>query len=171
MTDLDSEFQTDGVNEVGDDITAFETTENMTPEKYASRYTDLAAGVMERTGMFQAVSLRPEAGQVNVMGRVTKDQEGDWINQVVKPTALALEGKCESFFGKQYFPRDGKFKFAWVIAFKSKTELREVTRIFCDTVAKAVPTVEVMESPLSGGAAPQSGGRASGRRGAHPIGA
>jgi hypothetical protein len=175
MTSVDTEFLEggQGFTESGQPVHEFDAPE-ISPEEFAEHIASRVAGALEATKMFGVVEVRAGVGQVNIMGRVKREHERRWAEDVVYPMLLVIEKSedCNGFIGKQYLLKEGKslesMKYAWVISFASN-DLRKSASDICSSFEAAVPRVEVTESPLMGPGTPQSGGQRSGRKGASPV--
>ena len=175
MTSVDSEFMEggQGFNDSGQDVTQFEAPD-ISPEEFAEHIASRVASALEATKMFGVVEVKAGIGQVHIMGRVKREHERRWAENVVYPMLLILErsDECNGFIGKQYLLKDGKsldnMKYAWVISFASN-DLRKSASEICTSFEPAIPRVEVTEAPLMGPGTPQSGGQRSGRKGASPV--
>ena len=116
------------------------------------------------------VEVRAGVGQLHVMGRVRRDMERKFLEQVIDPILRFFDRNEEAngFVGKQFMLKEGEVKYAWVFSMSSN-DLKGTAGGFCRSFEAAIPRVEVSESPLMGAQAPQSGGQKSGRRGAAPV--
>lgn len=137
-------------------------TEDESPDRYATEVANLLHG----TNIFEIVEVKAGAGQIHLMGRVKGASQKRFLSKVVEPVLYAVEGKCKEHVGTQYFLRNGKTRYGWVMSFTSKD---------LAAVAEAIRGVlepsqgEIMEAPLMGPGTPQSGGQRSGRKGAAPL--
>jgi len=165
----ENEFFAEGVNEVGQDVTAFEAPD-IGPEEYAEHMANVLANALQATKIFGVVEVQAGVGQVNVMGRVRRDRERVFLDKVVAPVLVMMDkvDDVEGFIGKQFLVRDGAVKYAWVISYASN-DLKSATFAVCQAFESAIPRMEVTESPLMGPSTPQSGGASTGRKGASPV--
>jgi hypothetical protein len=172
---MDSEFLEggQGVTDAGQDVHQFDAPD-ISPEEYAEHTASRVASALEATKMFGVVEVKAGLGQVHIMGRVRREHERRWAENVIFPMLLTMEKSedCNGFIGKQYILKEGKaldnLKYAWVISFASN-DLRKSAADICTSFAAAIPRVEVTEAPLMGPSSPQSGGARSGRKGASPV--
>jgi len=164
-----NEFQATGRTDAGQDLEEFDAP-NVNPQDQAEYTAQRVAAAFEATKLIEIVEVKASLGQVHLMGRVHKDNEKDFTHQVVTPILRTAEkSSIDVHLCKQFFLKQDTLRYAWVISFASddiKTAAFKIT----ESVAQAVPHREIMEAPLSGPSAPQSGGRTSGRRGASPLG-
>lgn len=169
MTDT---FQTDGRNDSGQDVNQFSAPE-LSPQEYADHTAQTMARILESTGLIVVREVNANPGQVHLLGRVKAEDERMFVEQIVRPSLVCMDaGDCDGFIGKQYFLRgEGKgtkVMYGWIYSFGSKN-LSEAATTLAAALETAVPSLIVTESPLLGAAAPQSGGRATGRKGASPV--
>jgi len=75
---------------------------------------------------------------------------------------------CEAHICKQYLLKNSRTKYAWTISFAAN-DLRAAAHMVCGAIEPAIPRVEVMESPLVGGAPPEGAVGKGGRKGATPV--
>jgi hypothetical protein len=157
------------VTDSGQDTAEFKAPE-ITPEDFAEHLADATANALTATKLFGVVEVRAGVGQVHVMGRVKREKERVFVDKVVLPILQIMDESddCNGFVGKQFILKDKSVKYAWVISFSSN-DLRRATSDICQSFEAIVPRTEVVEAPLVGTGAPQSGGRSSGRKGASPV--
>lgn len=176
MPHIEDEFvsRTHGLTDAGQDVESFAEPE-LTPEEYARHTAQMVAKALEATRMFGVIEVQAGVGQAHIMGRVKREKERAFAENVVYPVLVAMEKDhdCSGFVGKQYLLKDGgssfdDMKYAWVFSFASN-DIREAAHKVCNSFADAIPRVEVTEGPLLGPATPQSGGYKSGHRGAAPV--
>jgi hypothetical protein len=169
MPKAGNDFLSEGVNEVGQDVTSFDAPD-IGPEEYAEHMANVLANALQATKIFGVVEVQAGIGQVNVMGRVKRDSERVFLDKVVTPILVMMNkiDDVEGFIGKQFLLRDGGVKYAWVISYASN-DLKKATFAVCQAFEGAIPRLEVTESPLMGPPTPQSGGTTTGRKGASPV--
>ena len=166
-SNVDAVFASNGVTDVGDPVSAFDAPD-LSPEDYAEHTAQLMAKILENTGLTEIVEVHASVGQVHLLGRVKAENEKKFVDTVVKNALVAMEKGCDGFIGKQFMIRKGKVVYGWVFSFGSQ-DLRAAACAISDALEVLIPKREIMETPLVGKGAPQSGGRGSGRRGAHPV--
>lgn len=161
------------ITEAGQDVDAFKAPD-LSAEEYAAHTARLVASALEATQMFTVVEVQSGVGQVHVLGRVKREKEREFSEQVVFPILLTMkkDSDCQGFVGRQYLLKDGDtldhMRYAWVVSFASN-DLRAAAYKICESFRPAVPRIEVTEGPLLGPSTPQSGGQRSGRKGASPV--
>lgn len=171
MTSLESEFlgELEGEEEHID-----YGSPDLSPQDYAERAADIMAQAFQKTGLIDIAQTKAAVGQIHLLGRV-KDEKS-FVDRVVFPVLEAVGDECESFVGIQYFLQDGavadsrRRRYGWVISFSSP-DTDKTLREVCDILGDLCQKNELLELPLVGKAAPQSGGSTSGRKGAAPVGA
>lgn len=163
----DSDFGDAGeTSEVGDALSSFDAPE-ISPEEHAEHWAGILANALTSTKLIGIVEVRSGIGQIHVMGRVRRDQERMFLEKIIDPI-LRFFDRLEDghgFVGKQFLLKDNEVKYAWVISFASHA-LKDTVTQACRCFESSIPRAEVTEAPLLGPAAPQSGGRRSGRKGA-----
>jgi len=168
MSDVEEMFNRRGVTDVGDPVGAFEAPD-LSPEDYAEHTAQTMAKILESTGLFETVEVHASVGQIHLLGRVQTSNEKKFVDSVVKQALLAMEKTCDGFIGKQYMIRRGKVLYGWCFSFGAE-DLKGAARNIAEAIeAMAPPRREIVEVPLVGPPPPQSGGRGSGKRGAHPV--
>jgi len=169
MTDASELFDREeaGRTDVGDPVDAFNAP-NLSPQEYADHTAQTMARVLESTSLIEIVEVHASVGQVHLLGRVKAENEKKFVETVVKNSLIAMEKTSDGFIGKQYMLRNGRMLYGWVFSFGAE-DLRGAARSIADEVEALVPRREIIEVPLVGPAAPQSGGAKSGKRGAHPV--
>ena len=168
MTSIRNEFQTKGINDVGQDIDEFEAPD-VSPQEQAEHTAQRTAAALEATKLIEIVEVKASPGQVHMLGRVRKDNERPFMDLVVWPILRAMEhSDADGFVGKQFFLKNDAGKYGWVISFASNN-LKNTAYEVAEALDPALPHVEVMEAPLQGPGTPQNGGQSSGRRGASPV--
>lgn len=136
--------------------------EDQTPELARSIQQTL-----ERTDLVEVVEAQVAPNEIHFMCRVKKENESDWVHGPVKEINRHLKDmKIEVFTGKQFFLKDNKMKYAWVVAF-SGPDLPKGVEAIMEAVDDYVPKNEVSEQPLLGPKPPQSSG--PGTKGARPV--
>jgi len=169
MTSIDREIgKARGINDVGQSVSEFDAPD-ISPQEYADHTAQQTAKAFEATKLIEIVEVKAGIGQVHLLGRVKKDNERAFMELIVGPVLRAMEhADADGFIGKQFFLKNGAVKYGWVISFASNN-LRQAAYEVGEALEPAIPRLEVMETPLSGPPAPQSGGPGSGRRGASPL--
>jgi hypothetical protein len=161
-------FATRGVTDEGQRVDDFNAPD-LSPQEYAEHTAQQTAGAFEATKLIEIVEVKAGIGAVHLLGRVKKDNEKPFMDMVVRPVLQAMsESEADGFVGKQFFLKNGSVKYGWVISFSSNN-LKHAAYTIAEALEPAIPRLEVMESPLVGPGAPQSGGSGSGRRGASPL--
>jgi len=159
---------TKGVTDTGQRLNEFDAPD-ISPQEYAEHTAQQTASAFEATKLIEIVEVKAGIGAVHLLGRVKKDNEKTFMEMVVHPVLRAMsESDADGFVGKQFFLKNGAVKYGWVISFSSNN-LRQAAYNIAEALEPAIPRLEVMESPLVGPGAPQSGGSTSGRRGASPL--
>ena len=170
MTSLEREF-TRGLEDDSEDHDAFEAPE-LSPQDYAERSANIMADAFQKTGLVEIAQVQANVGQIHLLGRVR--DEKSFIDNAVFPIMEAVDGDdCDTFMGIQYFLKEGavsnRRRYGWVLSFSSPS-IDKVLRKVCGVLEGLIEKKELMEMPLVGRPAPQSGGQSSGRRGASPLG-
>jgi hypothetical protein len=171
MTSLDS---------FGSDVEDLEDEESAdpSPAELAERHADVMAAAFQKTGLVEIAQVRAAIGQVHLLARVKEENEKRFVDDVVFPVLESTYGSCDdSFFGTQYFlsmqdggtPTTSRRRYGWVLSFSS-SNMEKTLRDVCGVLDRLAQRKELLEMPLVGQPAPQSGGRASGRKGASPVG-
>lgn len=170
---MDNEFISQGVTEAGQEVSEFDAPD-ITPEDFAEHMANLLAKALSDTKMFGVVETAHGIAQVHVMGRVKREHERRFLDEVVHPILQVMEGNedCTGFIGKQFILKDSEVRYAWVISFASN-DLKQSTYDVCRSFEKAIPRREVLEAPLVGpgtptGAVGNARGK-SGAKGAAPV--
>lgn len=151
-----------------------ESSEDYEEEKVSSedkneRIAQVVAGNLEATKLFDPVEVQAGTAAVHIMGRVKKQDEKVFVDEVIYPLLKRSEELgVGGYIGIQYFLKGGALRYGWVISFQSNSVLSFQSDAYslCDSFAQAVVVNEVMEAPLMGRSTAQSGGRSSGRKGA-----
>ena len=168
MSSLNSEFQAQGMNEVGQDIAEFKEPD-LSPQDQAEHTAQRTAAAYESTNLIEIVEVKAAPGQVHLLGRVQRANEKTFMEQVVLPTLKAMSGdEADGHLCKQFFLKNGSLRYGWVISFASNN-LKATAYKIAEAIEPAIPRLEVTEAPLRGPGTPQSGGQTSGRRGAAPV--
>ena len=175
MIEMDHEFDTDNLNDAGQDVDGFKAPD-ISAEEFAEHMANMFANALTATKLFEVVEVKAGVGQVHIMGRVKNDKERLFMERVgnaVLDVQLDHADICTVFLGKQMIRKELSLKsrttkFAWVLSYASN-DLRQATNLICRSFEQSVPKLEVMESPLMGPGSPQSGGRGTGRKGASPV--
>jgi hypothetical protein len=173
MTSLESEFLGQEVDDLEDEGAEYESPD-LSPQDYAERAADIMAQAFQKTGLIEVAQTKAAVGQIHLLGRV-KDEKS-FVDNAVFPVLEAVDDDCESFIGIQYFLKEGavsnsrRRRYGWVISFSSP-DMDKTLRDVCGVLDDLYQKNELMEVPLVGKAAPQSGGSRSGRKGAAPVGA
>jgi hypothetical protein len=161
------------VSETGDALSAFDAPD-ISPEQHAEHLANLFANALESTKIFKSIEVRAGVGQVHVLGRVRKDNERKFLEDVVHPILIEFDKNedCDGYCGKQFLLKDDDVKYAWVVSLTSNDLRRSIAQL-CRGFESAIPVrkVEVTEAPLLGPSTPQSGGNQTGKKGAAPVGA
>lgn len=173
MTSLESEFGR-GVHEaeLGGGPDEFDPPD-LSPQDYAERSANIMAEAFQKTGLVEIAQIQAGVGQVHLLGRVKDEKK--FIDNAVFPVLEAIDEDCDTFMGIQYFLKEGAVqkskgrRYGWVLSFSSPN-MDKVLQEVCGILDEMSGKDELMEMPLVGRAAPQSGGRGSGRRGASPLG-
>lgn len=168
MTDAGEIFDSRaGLTDAGDPVGAFEAP-NLSPQEYAEHAAQTMARILESTTLIEVVEVHASVGQVHLLGRVKAENEKKFVETVVKSSLIAMDKTCDGFIGKQYMLRNGRMLYGWVFSFGAE-DLKSAARAIADAIDVIVPRREIVEVPLVGPPAPQSGGQKSGKRGAHPV--
>ena len=174
MTSLESEFLEQEVEDLEDEGADYESPD-LSPQDYAERAANIMAQAFQRTGLVEIAQTKAAVGQIHLLGRV-KDEKS-FVDNAVFPVLEAIDDECEAFIGIQYFLKEGavtnmppRRRYGWVISFSSP-DMDKTLRDVCGVLDDLYQKNELMEMPLVGKAAPQSGGSRSGRKGAAPVGA
>lgn len=122
---------------------------------------------IEHTSMAEVIESIIAPNEVHLMIRVLKESESDWLHGVVRDVLHVVDDtKVELFAGKQFFLKNKKLVFAWVMAW-SGPDLTELGTHIISAIEGHHPEIEVGEQPLLGQGAPQSTG--PGKKGARPV--
>ena len=171
MTSLESEFL--GQVEDLDESQDYESPD-LSPQDYAERAADIMAMAFQKTGLVEVAQTRAALGQIHLLCRVKAENEKRFVDDAVFPILEAVDDDCESYIGTQYFLKEGGVKgarsrrYGWTISFSSP-DIDKTLREVCDVLDSLCQKNELMEAPLVGKPAPQSGGTKSGRKGASPV--
>ena len=167
-TELEAEFGSAGrETESKQDLNEFNAP-NLSQEEYAEPTANITANALAATKLLEVVEVKAGIAQIHLMIRVPAKKEVTFLKKVVEPILRVTDGVCHAFIGKQYILKSGEMRFGWVISFSSNN-LREAANTITEAIDGAIPHMEVTEAPLIGSGSPQSGGQATGRRGAHPL--
>jgi len=170
---MDNDFFAEGKNESGQDVSEFGAPE-IGPEEFAEHMSNLTARALGDTKMFEVVETAHGIGQIHVMGRVKREHERKFLEDVVHPILQVMDSSetCNGFIGKQFLLKEGVVKYAWVISYASN-DLRESTYDICRAFEQVIPRREVTESPLMGPGTPAgkvgAGRGQAGSKGATPV--
>jgi len=169
---MSDDFDTDGMNESGQDVGAFDAPD-LSTQDYADHTAKMTANALEATGLIEIVEVRAGPGQVHLLGRVKKDNERAYVEHVVDPSLEAMEDEeVDGHICKQFFRRNGRKKYGWTFSFAAE-DLRAAANTICNSFASQAPRFEVTESPLQGPGTPQgsvgAGGQGAGRKGAAAV--
>ena len=167
MTSLETEFNTLGRNESDQDISEFDAPD-ISAQEFAEHTANQTANAFAATKMFEIVEVKAGVGQVHLLGRVRKDFDKPFVENVIDPVLRAIDRTdgCEGHLCKQFLLKDDRTKFAWTISFAAN-DLRGAAHAICEAIAPAIPKHEVMEAPLMGPGTPV--GSKGGRKGAAPV--
>lgn len=162
-------FDTDGVNDVGQDIHDFDAPE-LSPEHLTEHYAGIIASALTKTGLVEVREIQANlVNQVHILARV-QEKHARQVAQVLIRSILfkTLKTDIDSFCGKQFLVKDNDVVYAWVFSFGGK-DVQYMARVVCEAIEEAVPQkrLEVLEAPLMGPGTPRSAG--PGSRGAAPI--
>lgn len=170
MTSLEGEFaiargRTDSYQDI-DDFAA----PDISAQEFAEHTAQQTAGAYAATKLFEIVEVKAAIGQVHLLGRVKAEHEALFIDKVVTPTLEAADNTkdCEVHLCKQFMRKNSRTKYAWTIPFAAN-DLRAAAHALCMAIEPAIPRVEVMESPLTGGPTPEGSVGRGGRKGASPV--
>lgn len=176
MTSLESEFlgqNAENLEDEGVDYGPPDLSPPLSPQDYAERSADIMAQAFQKTGLIEIAETKTAVGQIHLLGRV-KDEK-TFVDNVVFPVLEVVGDECESFVGIQYFLKEGAVRgattrrYGWVLSFSS-SDMDKTLRDVCELLEGLCSKNELMELPLVGAPAPQSGGARSGRKGASPVG-
>ena len=89
---MDSEFMGGdrGVTDSGQVVEQFDAPD-ISPEEYAEHTASRVATALEATKMFGVVEVKAGLGQVHIMGRVKREHERRWAENVVFPVLITME--------------------------------------------------------------------------------
>ena len=163
----------------GQDVDNFEAPD-LSPEEIADHIARSTATALESTGLIEIKELTSAVGQVHFLGRVKDNRKKDWA-RLVKKMLVVMQKDCDGFIGTQNIiklqkgavedstnPDDYDHKFGHIISFGSRN-LKGAAERICQVVVddNPSPRAEVTSAPMLGSGAPSSGGRSTGRKGAH----
>lgn len=182
MTDSDAGLFQDGGHVIPDqDPRAFDAPD-LGPEDIADHIARSVAAVLEATGLIEIKEVKSSVGQCHFFGRVRDQDKTKWA-KLKKLMLITMRFECDGFVGTQDIvklkpgapedsrnPEDYDHKFGHLLSIGAR-DLKHAAEELCKVVIEHNPTprVEVMEAPMLGHGAPLSGGRKTGRKGAHPT--
>jgi len=153
---------------------------DLSPEEFADHVARGLARALESTGLIEVKEMKTSVGQCHFFGRVHKKNLRAW-SRLTKKLLVAMEGFVDGFVGRQEIvtlkngapknsknPDDYIHKFGHLVSVGSN-DLKGAADMLAQIIVEASPRkhVEVMEYPMLGSGAPQSGGIVTGRKGAH----
>jgi hypothetical protein len=180
MTMSDADLFSDPEPVIPDqDPRAFESGD-LSLEELAQHVAGAFANVLERTGLVEVREMHHSVGQCHFLCRVKDKNKRQW-RDLTKRMLVVMERVCDGFIGTQEIvllkpgapegstnPDDYDHRFGHLISIGAQ-DLKSAAEAVAQTIVEAGPTryKEVTEAPMLGRGAPQSGGRATGRKGAN----
>lgn len=159
------------------DPRAFET-QDMSPDDLARHVAGAFANVLERTGLIEVREMHHSVGQCHFLCRVKDKNKRKW-RELTKKMLVVMNQVCDGFIGTQEIvlpkegapqdstnPDDYDHRFGHLISIGAP-DLKGAAEAVAQVIVESGPRrQEVMEAPMLGRGAPQSGGRGTGRKGA-----
>jgi hypothetical protein len=103
------------------------------------------SGAVSKTGLAEIVEVKTSlAGQVHLLTRVKADNERRLVHELGYSVLRSVYGRCDSFFGKEYFIKGDKLRYGWVFSFAAKNLPAVAERI----VAASAAVGDVKPGPL-----------------------
>lgn len=155
-----------GRTDLDQDVGAFDAPE-LSEEDYADHTAQQVAGALSATKLFEIVELKASPGSIHFIGRVHRDNERTWVNNVIFPVLDIIEAMpdADAHLCKQFFKNPaGVKKYAWSLSFASR-DLRALAHKICDAIEPLIPRMEVHEVPLVGRGTPVGSSMGSGGAG------
>lgn len=162
-------LETTGVTETGQRVEDFAAPDISTQE-YAEHTANQAATAFQATKLFQVIEVKAGVGQVYLLGRVKKEDEKRFVDDVVDAALTAMDDErgCEGHICKQYMKHHGVVKYAWNITFAAR-DVRAAAHAICHALDPLIPRKEVTKMPMQGPATPTNSGAGSKGKGASPV--
>jgi hypothetical protein len=154
---------------------------DLSPEDVTDHIARQTANVLEGTGLIEIKELHSSVGQVHFFGRVKDSNKRKWSDLVKRILVVLLDH--DGFMGTQNIlklkegrdassrnPDDYDQRFGHVVSIGAR-DIKVAAEAVCNMVLERNPSsrIEVTEAPMMGRGASQSGGRNTGRKGAHPT--
>ena len=145
-------------------------TVDLGPQDIAAKLAERLKNSLEATDCVLIIETKVAVNQLHLLARVKKDTERDLIYGPVKEMLKVVKKGEDFFFGKSYFMRNNKLKYAWVFSVGAMDIEAMVSRLI-DAIGSAtrrsMPKVDIMDIPLLGQQAPIS--TRIGMKGAMPV--
>lgn len=162
-------LETTGLTEAGQRVDDFAAPDISTQE-YAEHTANQAAAAFQATKLFQIIEVKAGVGQVYLLGRVKREDEKRFVEDIVDAVLLTMEEErgCEVHVCKQYMRHHGKVAYAWNITFAAR-DVRAAAHAICNAIEPFIPRKEVAKMPMHGPATPVNSGAGSKSRGAAAV--
>ena len=143
---------------------------DMDPLEVSEYWSGIFQDALESTNLVEIVEPKVAMNHFHLLGRVRPENERKLVHGPINDMLNAIQKGDEGFFGKVYFKRSGKLKYAWVFSVGSDDLEALVGRLLeaLDDHRPRAKKIDVLESPLLGPSTPQSGANPKGK-GAAPV--